>query len=197
MSLVIPLKPLKPVSPPTDDYVTTKWKVAVGVAATRMLCDESPAYSKLERVSPFDRVNRRSLLVEHLMITAEEEYRAGFGPTVWLAPEPKLSKECLVWSPAAVNHTLSSMVRWNDKPKQALRGVTPVCCSFAFRPRGDKIRYYSSALECHQAFMRDRMGVLEFYINQPHTPERLREMLKAKVQYWNEQLARDGAVSKF
>ena len=198
MSLVNKLKPSLPILPPPEGFLTDPaLRVKISNTASRMLCRESKAYSLLERNPRYERVNASALLIEDLLTLAQTEYRPEFGPTVWLAPEPKIDLECLVWCPDVVNHMLASMIRHNTTNKRGLRGVTKHSNRYAFRSREFGIQRFDSELECHRAFVADRITTLRYYLLQQEIPERLKYLLQGKIDYWTQQLNKDGYVSKF
>lgn len=198
MSLVNKLKPLLPILPPPEGFLTDPaLRVKISNTASRMLCRESKAYSLLERNPRYERVNAYALLIEDLLTLAQTEYRPEFGPTVWLAPEPKIDLECLVWSPDVVNHMLASLVRHNTTNKRGLRGTVKMSNRWCFRPRSGKIRRFDSELQCHLAFVEDRKNTLLYFAEQKECAPRLREKLLAKIQHWDEQLVKDGQVTRF
>ena len=197
MTLQTTLKQLRPVLPQPKDYCDAAFIVKVNNAANRLLDSSSKTYCCLEKSPKFLLVNGYQLLVEHLHTTAETEYRPGFGPTVWLVENPSVTPEALVWCPDVVNHMLASMIRHNTTNKRGLRGVTKHSNRYAFRSRKFGIQRFDSELECHRAFVADRMTTLRYYLLQTETPERLKYLLQGKIDYWARQLSKDGYVSKF
>ena len=191
------LRRLWEIKPQPKDYCDAAFIVKVNNAANRLLDKDSKTYSKLEVAAPFDKINGKLLLIEHLRLTAVEEYRPGFGPTVWLHTQPAISKEALVWCPDVVNHMLASMIRHNTTNKRGLRGVTKHSNRYAFRSREFGIQRFDSELECHRAFVADRITTLRYYLLQQEIPERLKYLLQGKIDYWTQQLNKDGYVSKF
>jgi len=198
MSLVDKLKPLLPILPPPEGFLTDPaLRVKISNTASRMLCRESKAYSLLERNPRYERVNAHALLIEDLLTLAQTEYRPEFGPTVWLAPEPKIDLECLVWAPAVVNHILASLLRHNRTYSRSLRGVTPMGKSWYFSNRENEMQSFRSEIECHQAFVEDRCKTVLWFAEQEQCPERTREFLVRKVEYWSKCIKEDRVITKF
>lgn len=191
------LRRLWEIKPQPKDYCDAAFIVKVNNAANRLLDSSSKTYGNLQKHPKFLRVNGYQLLVEHLHTTAETEYRPGFGPTVWLVDTPSVTPEALVWCPDVVNHMLASMIRHNTTNKRGLRGVTKHSNRYAFRSREFGIQRFDSELECHRAFVADRITTLRYYLLQQEIPERLKYLLQGKIDYWTQQLNKDGYVSKF
>lgn len=191
------LRRLWEIKPQPLDYNTNAFQVKVNNAGSRLLDKDSKTYSKLEVAAPFDKINGKLLLIEHLRLTAVEEYRPGFGPTVWLHTQPAISKEALVWCPDVINHTLASLIRHNDTTVQGLRGTIAHGKHFYFRLREGGTSSHQDELSCHLAYVEDRSNALMYFAKQKECPPRLREMLLAKVDFWKEQLRIHGTIDQF
>lgn len=162
-----------------------------------MLSPYSKTYSEIRKDPMYLRVNGVQLLTETLLTLAETEYRPKTGPTIWLERDPELTPEALVWAPDVVNHMLASLVRHNTTNKRGLRGTVKMFNRWCFRPRTGTIRRFDSELQCHLEFVEDRKNTLLYYAKQKECAPRLREKLLAKIQYWDEQLVKDGQVTRF